>query len=164
MLDRSALDPWIRRLQGLSQHASHCRRRPIDACQRREGDRKVHWSYKFMILARGERSPVESQRHMPVVRPWTEVRGAGKLPFTRHLISIENHHHVPVAVIDITVREDAPKIARWKLRCCKLQMGERVLHVWRRRQSFLRWIRQNRQKSLHHRRWIWVLSRNRRPQ
>ena len=82
-----------------------------------------------MILARNKRRPIERERHMAVIRPWTEVSCAGKLPLARHLITVENHHHKPVTVVDVAVRQHAAKIGVWHLTRCKLLLGEDKLNV-----------------------------------
>src|SRR5208337_4749698 len=54
ILTMSALLPGNRLygLDGLFQHAAHCRRGLIDACKRGQRDRQIHRGHTFMILAR----------------------------------------------------------------------------------------------------------------
>ncbi len=97
------------RLDGLFQHAAHCRRGLIDAGKRGQRGRQINRGHTSMILARNKRRSVESQRNMAVIRPWAEVRGPGKSPRTLHLVGIQHQHHVPVSVFGITVgQQPAP--------------------------------------------------------
>ena len=67
------------RLQGFCQDAAHCGRGLIDADQRGERGGQIDRSYTFMILAGNEGSAIEGERHVAVVGPRAEVRGAAEL-------------------------------------------------------------------------------------